>query len=582
MCGVAGVVHWHESRATTALDAAFERLHPRGPDDRGLRSETWFQAAHTRLSILDLSWRGHQPFQDKSGRYVCVYNGEIYNFRALNRGLSEGGVALRTESDTETLVESFARERVRAFSSFHGMFAGAIFDRAEKAVYLFRDRLGVKPLFYKETTYGLIFASAPSIVADLAGGAEVDQSAIASYLAFRSAPVDSSFFTGVRSLKPGCVVKYTASSRENRAFWRLSEHFGQADQTMSEADAQQLSRDVLRKSVQKRLVSDVPVGAFLSGGLDSTIVVHFMAEFAKEAIHAHTFSSLNAGTDEVARARQSAEAYGAVCHVTDIDYTDYFADLSTLTGQKGAPLTVPNEYAIFKMAQKMKRHNTVVLSGEGSDELFLGYSNIFAAAYRVTRALSRAEIARWIFDHYRYVRPEALRAVGFGAAFIADYTEQGIAYIATLLAELDSADLSDCLQYFFLRHHQPALLSRLDNATMTASIEGRAPFTDHVVVEQALRIPRHLKIGDGPGGTSGKQVLYRAFSDLPDWVMTVPKIGFKLGDTLAGNTRCQSLLDGAGIGSAGANDASGVTVMEKWQMTMLALFAEMNGCTIQL
>ncbi|MCO4763097.1 MAG: asparagine synthase (glutamine-hydrolyzing) [Myxococcales bacterium] len=581
MCGVAGVAHWTDSPLSDAANAAFERLHPRGPDDRGFWAEPWFQAVHTRLSIQDLSWRGHQPFQDGSGRFVTVYNGEIFNFKELNRALAADGVVLHTESDTETLIETFARQQSQAFSSFHGMFAGAIFDRAEQSVYLFRDRLGVKPLFYLETGHGVVFGSTPDVVAQLAGGRPVNRSALPSYLAFRSAPVDGSFFEGVRALKPGTVIKFSAEGQTTETFWDLRDHFGCVDESMTLADGMAGSRELLRRAVKKRLVADVPVGAFLSGGLDSTIVVHYMAEFAKDTIHAHTFSSLNAGTDEVARARRSAEVYGATCHVTDITYQDYFADLRRLTLQKGGPLTVPNEYAIFKMARKMKQHNTVVLSGEASDELFLGYSNVFTAAYNETRSLTKRQIAQWIFDHYRYVRPSALSAVGFGESFLAAYKTEGVAYIFNLISELDSDDLSENLQFFFLRHHLPALLSRLDNATMTASIEGRAPFTDHELVEFALKIPRRLKIGDGKGGTSGKQVLYQAFDDLPQWVTTVPKIGFKLGDTLADSAECRSLLSGAGLGTNGAVDMQQVSVMEKWQLTMLTLFAQMNDCPLQ-
>lgn len=573
MCGLFGYAAW-KNVAFPRVEAAFEQIACRGPDDRGLVSDSWFQAAHTRLSIIDLSWRGHQPFHGASKRYTVVYNGEIYNFKSLNAGLRAEGVVLQTESDTETLVELFEKKNVEAFAQLQGMFSGAIFDKAERAVYLFRDRLGIKPLFFHIGDGGVAFASTAEAVAQLRDGCPVDRREYMSYLAFRSAQVDRSMYEGIEALRPGTVLKISADGQGQTVFWSVTDFLDAPREDMSEEEAVETTRELLQAAVRKRLLADVPVGAFLSGGLDSTIVVHYMSEMMREPVMAHTFSSLNDAMDEVERAQRSAAHYGARCFITDIDYSGYFDDLNRLTSLKGAPLTVPNEYAIFKMAQRMKETNTVVLSGEASDEIFWGYSNIFTAAAHASQSLSKREIAQWIFDKYRYVSPEALTIAGFDDAWRQAYINNGVDYVERVILECDSSSVSSNLQYFFLRHHLPSLLMRLDNATMAASIEGRVPFTDHALIEFALSIPAHLKLGQGEGGTSGKRILYKAFGDLPEWVVKTPKIGFKLGDTLAGRPEVKTLFKRAGLPKFDWLDApkSGVSSMEKWHLTMLALF----------
>lgn len=578
MCGFFGYATWRNSPFPNPK-AAFDQIACRGPNDRGGASSSWFQAFHTRLSIIDLSWRGHQPFQDTSKRYQTVYNGEIYNYKDINDSLRRSGVVLQTESDTETLIENFARKNIKAFSDFQGMFSGAIFDQAERALYLFRDRLGVKPIYFHEGADGVAFASTPEAVSQLRGGLPVDRAEYMTYLAFRSAQVDRSMYQGVEALRPGSVVKFTADGRVETTFWSATDYLDTPQEAMTEEEATATIRDLLEAAVRKRLIADVPVGAFLSGGLDSTIVVNYMAQAVQGPVLAHTFSSLTAATDEVERAQRSATHYGAQCFVTDIDFTGYFDDIDHLTRLKGAPLTVPNEYAIYKMSQRMAKTNTVVLSGEASDEIFWGYSNIFNAAANAPVGLSKRETAQWIFDQYSYVSSKALGIAGFDEAWQAAYRSHGISYVERLLLECSSTTVSGNLQYFFLRHHLPGLLMRLDNATMAASVEGRAPFTDHALVEFALSIPGRLKLGQGEGGTSGKRILYRAFRDLPDWVVKTPKIGFKLGDTLAGRPEIVQTFQKAGMRNLDwlEDSKAGVGNMEKWHLAMLALFVVQKG-----
>jgi len=573
MCGFYGLVNWN------GIDAGHERsnllrsIARRGPDDHGLVTEAWFEAAHTRLSIQDLSWRGHQPFQDQSGRFLTVYNGEIYNFREINNNLTKNGITFRTGADTETLIENFSLKNISAFSDFHGMFSGAIFDREEKAVYLFRDRLGVKPLYYSQQGAKLAFGSTPKVVSDLMGGLPTDKSQFMNYLAFRTADTDKSMFVGVNSLRPGTVLKCSSSHIEQTTFWDVRDYINAPHTDLTEDEVIYQLRLLLEQAVDKRLVADVPVGAFLSGGLDSTIVVHHMAAKSGTPVRAHTFTSLLDSDDETARAQRTADFYRAKCEIVDITYENYLDDLSLLTKTKGSPLCVPNEYAIFKMSQKMKPTNTVVLSGEGSDEIFWGYSNIFTSGAEAINITRPHDIARWIFDRYKYVSPETLLQIGYDTRFSTSYIENGVSYILGIMNELGHGSLTDHLQYFFLRHHLPSLLMRLDNATMAASIEGRAPFTDHRLVEFALTIPARMKLGAGEGGTSGKRILYKAYNDLPGWVVKTPKIGFKIGDTLRHRSEFTPLLNQFYPRAATWFDDGSVPPMQKWHLTMLSLFA---------
>mgnify|MGYP005857452151 CR=1 FL=1 len=237
MCGVLGIAEWNGSILSHNIQPALDIISSRGPDDYGIVQEAWFQTAHRRLSILDLTWRGHQPFQDQSGRYLLVFNGEIYNYRELRQTLKTQGIVFQTESDTEVLIEKFAREGVSCFSDFHGMFAGAIFDRAKKVVYLFRDRLGVKPLYFTINDGLVAFASTSSAISYLFGGLSIDHAQLFNYMAFRSADVHSSFYVGVRALKPGTIVKIGEHETKEMTFWSLPQQFGKVETSMTEQDA---------------------------------------------------------------------------------------------------------------------------------------------------------------------------------------------------------------------------------------------------------------------------------------------------------------------------------------------------------
>lgn len=574
MCGVLGVAHWANDGSRGRIEAAIDLIASRGPDDYGRVDETWYSAAHTRLSIQDISWRGHQPFQHPAGRFVAVYNGEIYNFQQLNETLRREGVALHSGSDTETLIHLFERDGIEAFSRLQGMFAGAIFDREEQAIYLFRDRLGIKPLYFHATGQSVAFASTPAAIAQMRGGLPVDRDEYLSYLAFRTPRKERTHFQGVQALKPGSVLKISRDGSAQTEFWSLKDYMGLVDWDMSEGFAKETIRTQLDQSIRKRLIADVPVGAFLSGGLDSTIVVHHMAQAMASKVQTHSFASLDAETDEVERAAQTAEVYGAAFTVTQLDHEGYLKDLDHLIRLKGAPLTVQNEYAIFKMSQQMKATNTVVLSGEGSDEIFWGYSNVFSAAAQESKATSKADIARWIFGRYRYVSPKSLELFGASPVMVRSYVDQGIAYIEELIGEFEDGDVADNLQYFFLRHHLPGLLQRLDNGTMAASIEGRVPFTDHALVEFALTVPRHLKLGVPGSAFAGKRVLYEAYdSVLPNWVLRTPKIGFKLGDTIRSNDEIAGRLKPLHPSFEAWFDSDDITSTERWHLTMASLFA---------
>ena len=574
MCGVLGVAHWEHRGDTTRLRAAVDLIARRGPDDYGCVDETWFSAAHTRLSIQDTSWRGHQPFQHPDGRFVVVYNGEIYNFKSLNEDLKAQGISLQSGSDTETLIHCFARDGMEAFSQFQGMFAGAIFDREEQAIYLFRDRLGVKPLYFHASGADIAFASTPAAVSELRGGLPIARDEYASYLAFRTPRAEATMFQGVQSLKPGTVLKVSKDGTRETTFWSLGDYMGRVDPDMTHGAAVEAIQEYLSASVKKRLIADVTVGTFLSGGLDSTIVLHHMADAMASTVQTHSFASIDAGTDEVERAERTANLYGAAFTVTKLDHVGYLEDLDRLIRLKGAPLTVQNEYAIYKMSEQMKQTNTVVLSGEGADEIFWGYSNIFSAAAGEPETTHKTDIARWIFETYRYVSPNSLAAFGFSGTEVSRYKDQGIAYIEGLLNEFEGGDTAENLQYFFLRHHLPALLQRLDNATMAASIEGRVPFTDHSLVEFALTIPRTHKLAKQGSPFAGKRVLYEAYhASLPEWVIHTPKIGFKLGDTFRANADIASRLRAHRSGSEKWFESDDVSPTERWHLTMASLFA---------
>jgi len=392
MCGILGVIgNVDELRFKKALDL----LAHRGPDNWGYRRIDSVHLGHRRLSIIDLREISKQPMTAGNGDIVGIFNGEIYNYRELRSDLEIAGYRFRTSSDTEVLLNAYHFYGAAALSRFIGMFAFAVYDKRTKDLFIARDRLGVKPLYYTKTDKGFCFASeVKSILALDDRRREINLVSVSSYLSFRYPVQNESFFSGIDCLPPACFMRVDADGNYKiTRYWSLADKLSEQSIDRGEEYYREQVKHLLQSAVRYRMISDVPVGAFLSGGVDSSAIVSEMAHMTDERVKTFTIGFDDPGSDERDFARLVADRYGTSHHEILIKASDYSETLSELIRYKDAPLGAPNEVPLYLMSRELKKYVTVVLSGEGADEIFGGYGRIFRSAddYEKRRMLGDAE-----------------------------------------------------------------------------------------------------------------------------------------------------------------------------------------------
>ena len=546
MCGIAGIRRFDgqpvEERALRAMAGA---LVHRGPDDEGYFTAGDVGFGHRRLSIIDLSG-SRQPLT--SGPATICFNGEVFNYKALRADLAARGHEFATQGDTEVLLALFRVDGAEGIRAAEGQFAHAIFDARDRALWLFRDRLGVLPLYYYWD--GKVFAFASEIKALLPAlprSPEVDVTSVREYLAYRSVPWPNTLFRNVRKLAPGHWLRLSQSGELRvEPYWSLPTEA--ADASISDADALRETDAALRAAVENRLVADVPVGAYLSGGVDSSLIVALMRELGGDT-RVETFSAGfdDPRFDELPYARQVSELLQTRHHEVIVKPTDFQELWHKLTWHRDAPISEPADLAIFRLASLARDSVKVLLSGEGSDELFAGYPKYAAAravqsalvvpgALRspVLHALEHALPAR--FARFRILiraltgRDEAEVLRGFFAPFTAD--ERAVllpgeerdghrAIWSRAQGDLVQRMLyTDCHTWLV-----DNLLERGDRMAMAASVESRPPFMDHRLVELAFRLPSSLKVRSGTTKWLVKEI---ARKHLPASIVDRKKVGFRV------------------------------------------------------
>lgn len=389
MCGILGYIG-PRSFSAEAFGAALDVMKDRGPDDRGIYEEPEVLLGHRRLAILDLSKAGHQPMLSRDGRYVIVYNGEVYNYLELRRPLEEEGVPFRSNSDTEVILELYARKGPDCVREFRGMFAIAIWDTREKSLFLARDRMGIKPLYIWPQSKGIAFASEVKALRALPGGpSEVDPECIAAYLSWGSVPSPMGFFRGVRFLAPATCVRWRQGRMEERAYWKFPEAPPTA--IRREEVVEQL-RSLLKEAVALRCIADVPVGAFLSGGIDSSAVVALMRAGGQSDLRTFSISFPDTPLDESPYAKAVALRFGTDHHDRPVTAAEAAEALEGfLTAMDLPTCDGMNTYLVARFAKEGGAK--VALSGLGGDELFAGYSSFRRARW----AWTAAAIPSWLW-----------------------------------------------------------------------------------------------------------------------------------------------------------------------------------------
>ncbi len=543
MCGVAGIRHFGERPVEPhVLEAMAAVLAHRGPDESSTWAEGSIGLAHTRLSIIDVA-ASHQPMHSADGRWVLAFNGEIFNYQELRRTLDYPFV---TRGDTEVVLAGLASVGLDFVSRLRGQFAFAAHDRFTGDVHLVRDPLGVLPLYFRLDADSLVFGSEIKAIHQASAQPPgVDLASLDAYLTGRSVPAPDTLFAHVKKVQPGHRTVVAADGRcSTTAYWAPPE----VDPSVSwtEASAVGAVDAAVRDAVRAAMVADVPVGAYLSGGVDSSLIVALMQEM-RGAEPVKTFSAGfgDPRHDELPWAREVSDRLGTEHHEVHVRAADFEADWSRLTWHRDAPMSEPADVAVHRLARLAREHVTVVLSGEGGDELFAGYPK-----YRYAHAMSRADLVPARVRRALVAPVEgrlgsrgakariALRAAGAPDerdrldTWFAPFTS---AERRRLLGGVPTRDRPtgvtgvDAIDRM-LRHDLTAwlpdnLLERGDRMSMAASLELRPPLLDHRLVELALSMPSWLKVRGGVTKWVLKEV---ARQYVPAAVVDRPKVGFRV------------------------------------------------------
>lgn len=561
MCGIAGLV-------------AFDRLHPddrdrvirmrdllahRGPDDAGIFVDERAALGHRRLSIVDLA-AGHQPLANEADTIWIVFNGEIYNHQSVRAELENAGHRYRTRSDTETIVHAYEQWGDGAVEHLRGMFAFAIWDAPARRLLLARDRLGVKPLYWTIAHGRLLFAS--EIKAILESGLvrpEPNEEALPELLGTRYLSGAETLFKGIHRLQPGHTLVFEHGTVVIRRYWDIPA--GPSDElaTLSEPDLIHRFRELLEEAVRIRLMADVPLGMFLSGGLDSSAIAGLMAGMIERPLQTFSVAFKQRAFSELDYARQVSSAIKADAHEIVIDDEDFFGALPRLIWHEDEPIAHPSSVPLYFVSALARERVKVVLTGEGSDELLAGYGKYprALANWRAATAYGTVPgpLRRWIADTVvpklpgqvgRYAKrsflamprtPEAMFFDNFAAIGL---RRQSV-LLAPSFAELATPDRAygasrtffdapngssttlDRLLYTDMKTYLVELLMKQDQMSMAASIESRVPFLDHRLVEFAAGLPTRMKLR----GFRTKWILRAAVRDiLPATILTRKKMGF--------------------------------------------------------
>ena len=549
MCGIAGILR----RDQTAADPAMLRrmtgvLAHRGPDGEGLHSDGPIALGHRRLAIIDRD-SGGQPMGSLDGTLWITYNGEVYNYRELRRELEALGHAFTTQSDTEVVLQAYAAWGVECLGRLRGMFAFAIWDGRRRQMLLARDRVGIKPLVYSWDGACLRFASEiKAILQDPTVPRELDWEALTDYFTYHYIPSPRTVFHAIRKLPPASylICPLAEGAPEIRRYWDLRMA---PDYRVTEREWVARLQELLGQTVKLHMVSDVPVGAFLSGGLDSSTVVACMAQVSTQPVRTFSIGFDDADFDELTYARQVAARYNTH-HFEQVVKPDIVEIVPRLAWQFDEPFADASAVPTYCVSRITREHVTVALSGDGGDESFAGYRR-YADALKLDRQaqllsvvrpllrlavaglpdirgrgrldlLTTPRIRRYfrMMAHQQEQTLTALLTLDTGAELLRPRSE----HFERLAAEAGTSDYLSVLQYLDVRHYLPEdILTKVDRSSMLVSLEARVPLVDHILMEHVATMPAALKFRAG----SGKYILKRAMHDrLPAPILARRKMGF--------------------------------------------------------
>lgn len=534
MCGIAGEIRFDNQIADlSALAAMTDRQQARGPDSFGLIATPDRAFGHRRLKIMDLSDAAAQPMVDPALGLGIVFNGAIYNHVELRRELEGLGYAFYSHGDTEVLLKAYHAWGADFVSRLNGMFAFALWERDTGRVLLGRDRLGIKPLYYAEIPGGLRFAS--TLPALLAGGGidtSIDPIALNHYLSFHSVvPSPNTLLAGVRKLPPATLMQIEADGRrDERVYWSLDYQRDSADEARSFDEWREILLNGLRIAVRRRLVADVPVGALLSGGVDSSLIVGLMAEAGVSNLRTYNVGFADVGGEkgnEFEYAEIVARAFGTEHERIFVPEAQLLERLPEAIAAMSEPMVSHDCIGFYLLSEAVSRHSKVVQSGQGADEVFGGYHwypALVGSQNPVGDYLNAFRDRH--FDEYRQVVQPQYLSEDRSGLFVAER------FVAP--GAVDPVDKALRLDTTVMLVDDP--VKRVDNMTMAFGLEARVPFLDHELVELAARIPSRHKLSGGGKGIlkeAARSVIPSEVIDRPKGYFPVPALKYLQGNVLA-------------------------------------------------
>lgn len=540
MCGIVGF-NWEDEGKIKSLTSLLEH---RGPEQEGFHVRDGVSIGHKRLRIIDLSEKGRQPIYNEDNTICVSYNGEIYNFQDLRDSLEKAGHKFVSKTDTEILVHAYEEWGVSLLDKINGQFAFCVFDKKKNIFFIARDRLGIKPLYYYQSDKKFIFGSELKVFLESDIKKQISQKALDHYLLFGNTPAKNSILENVEKLLPGSYIIYdlaTSEIKEYQQYWTLS--FSE-DSSISETEAISRIRHELDRSIRMRLISDVPLGAFLSGGVDSSIIVAIMKKYVKNL---NTFSIKfdYPEFNESMYAKIISEKFGTEHFEIAFDAKDVKKLIPKLVYHYDEPFGDPSMIPTYLVSSVAKKHVTVSLSGTGGDELFGGY-NRYNDLVLLQKINQLPEFAKHILDYSIDIVNPLLRKDKLNKLQMFLGKKEPLHFIYLKLFSymfrnkreptdklLQFNYMGDYFKYenlltnamnFDLNEYLPnCLLVKEDRASMAVSLETRVPFLDHELVQLASQIPSNLKIKN----REKKYILKKAFADtLPRIILNRRKQGF--------------------------------------------------------
>jgi asparagine synthase (glutamine-hydrolysing) len=566
MCGICGILTRNLSLVPdrSLLERMRDLIAHRGPDGAGVYLAPGVGLAHRRLSVVDLA-QGQQPMYSADRRFVIVYNGEVFNHPTLKAELEAAGVRYRTHSDTETVLHLYERLGERAVERMRGMFALAIWDSLERRLFLTRDRYGVKPLYYVHRADGtLIFGSEiKALLPALGGRPELNREALPDFLANHAPSGEATLFTGIMRLAPGHTLTWQDGRISIRQYWDVPvASSSEAPPPGSRAERALIDeyRERFTEAVRLRLMSDVPLGMFLSGGIDSAAITSAMATLVKEPIRTFSVAFTEREANELEYARLVATAYRTEHRETVVSPAEFFAELPRLVWHEDEPIAHPSSIALYFVSRLAAQHVKVVLTGEGSDETLAGYNRYRVTEYNARlgalyqrcvprfarRGLRRAlealpalsglrqrasrtflmrgaNLDELYFDNFAVFGRAAQRQLLSSALRAQLSAVDPYAAYHSALSRVDGKPLLSQLLYADVKTYLHELLMKQDQMSMAASIESRVPFLDHPLTEWVASLPQSMKLR----GTTTKWILRQAMQGrLPAPILERRKMGF--------------------------------------------------------